>query len=257
MEGMKSLGMNAGLGGARKSAGRARFIPRQVIPVAPVVLLLFAILSISGCTGLTSAPKAAAIQSSAPGNGALVLNANKASLSFSSVKVGSNSVLSVIFTNAGNSNVTISNVTISGAGYTAGGVSSGMILTPGQTATLNVTFAPAGTGAIPGSVTVTSDAANSPATISLTGIGANSSATGAPSVALSWNPSTSVVAGYNVYRSQVSGGPYSKLDSSIVAADSYTDSGVLSGQTYFYVVTSVSAAGVESADSAQTSATVP
>ena len=67
----------------------------------------------------------------------------------------------------------------------------------------------------------------------------------------------SVVAGYNVYRSQTSGGPYSKLDSSIVAADAYTDSSVQSGQTYYYVVTSVTSSGVESADSTQVSATVP
>jgi fibronectin type 3 domain-containing protein len=60
-----------------------------------------------------------------------------------------------------------------------------------------------------------------------------------------------------VYSSGVSGGPYSKLDSSIVTTDSYTDSTVQSGQTYYFVVTSVTTAGVESADSAQVSVTIP
>jgi hypothetical protein len=46
-----------------------------------------------------------------------VLNANPTSLSFGNVTTGTNSVLPVTLTNAGNSNVTISNVTISGAGF--------------------------------------------------------------------------------------------------------------------------------------------
>jgi len=184
----------------------------------------------------------------------LILNANKTSLSFSSVNIGSNSILPVVFTNGGNSNVTISNVTVSGAGYTAGGVQAGQIVTPGQTATLNVTFAPAGTGLIPGSVTVTSNATNSPASITLSGTGVQPVS---HSVTLTWTASTSTVSGYNVYRSTVSGGPYTKLNSTLVAATTYVDSTVQAGQTYFYVVTSVDSSGVESADSTEVSATVP
>ncbi len=184
----------------------------------------------------------------------LILNASKTSLSFSSVNIGSNSILPVIFTNGGNSNVTISSVTISGAGYTAGGVQSGQIVAPGQTATLNVTFAPAGTGLIPGSVTVTSNATNSPASVTLSGTGVQPTS---HSVTLTWTASTSTVSGYNVYRSTVSGGPYTKLTSTPVAATTYADTTVQAGQTYFYVVTSVDSSGVESAYSTEVSATVP
>lgn len=184
----------------------------------------------------------------------LTLNANQTTLNFSSVNVGSNSVLPVVFTNGGNSNVTISNVTISGAGYTAGGIQSGQIVAPGKTATLNVTFAPAGTGSIPGNVTVSSNATNSPSSITLSGTGVQ---TVAHSVTLTWVASTSTVVGYNVYRSTVSGGPYTKLNSSVVAATTYADSAVQAGTTYFYVVTSVDSGGVESADSTEVSTTVP
>jgi uncharacterized repeat protein (TIGR03803 family) len=76
-------------------------------------------------------------------------------------------------------------------------------------------------------------------------------------VDLSWNPSISSVAGYNVYRSSVSGGPYSKINSSLVAATSYADVNVQPGQTYFYVTTAVNSAGVESAYSNQASAVIP
>ncbi len=187
-----------------------------------------------------------------------LLTASGSSLNFGSVTVGKSGALSVTLTNAGNSDVTVSKVTMSGAGYSASGVSAGLILAPGQSATLDATFAPAASGNFPGTVTVASNATNSPATISLSGSGAVAQTQSAShSVALTWNPSASVVAGYNVYRSEVSGGPYTKLDSSVVAANSYTDASVQAGLTYYYVVTSVTATGVESADSAQASALVP
>ena len=175
-------------------------------------------------------------------------------LSFGNVTVGKSSALSVTLTNAGNSTVTLSKVSVSGASFSESGVSAGLILAPGQSATLDATFSPASTGNSSGSVTVASNATNSPATIALSGAGTQTSA---HYVALTWVPSASAVAGYNVYRSEVSGGPYSKLDSNFVAADTYTDSTVQAGLTYYYVVTSLTSSGLESPDSVQTSATVP
>jgi fibronectin type 3 domain-containing protein len=79
----------------------------------------------------------------------------------------------------------------------------------------------------------------------------------AHSVTLSWTASTSTVAGYNVYRSSVSGGPYTKLNASPDTSTTYVDSAVQAGQTYYYVVTSVDSAGTESTFSAEVSATIP
>ena len=187
-----------------------------------------------------------------------VLTTNSSSLGFGNVVVGKSSALSVTLTNAGNSNVTVSKVTVSGARYSESGVSAGMILAPGQSVTLDATFSPLAAGSQTGSVTVTSNATNSPTTISFTGDGTQTGPpTAAHEVVLTWTPSTSAVAGYNVYRSQVSGGPYAILDSTMVAADSYTDTNVQAGQTYYYVVTSATAAGVQSVDSTQASATIP
>ncbi len=184
----------------------------------------------------------------------LLLNSSSSTLSFGSVGVSSSSTLNATLTNAGNSSITISTVTISGAGFNASGVSSGLIMAPGQSATLTATFAPSGAGSSTGKVTVASNATNSPDSISLSGTGV---AAVVHSVGLSWSPSTSAVVGYNTYASAQSGGPYTKLTSTPVAATSYTDSTVQAGQTYYFVITSVDSTNQESAYSSEVSALVP
>lgn len=183
-----------------------------------------------------------------------LLSATPTSLSFGRVNTGASSTLAVTLTNSGDSQVTISNVSVSGAGFNASGVSAGQILTPGQRGTLNATFSPAAAGSVTGSLVVASDASNSPATIALSGAGLEV----VPHlVDLSWTASTSVVAGYNVYRGGQSGGPYTKLNSTPVALANDTDRTVQSGQTYFYVVTAVDSNNVESAYSNEVSAVIP
>jgi hypothetical protein len=169
------------------------------------------------------------------------------------VNVSATGTQTVTLTNAGNSAVTISSVSVSGAGFNATGA-SGVILNAGQTTTLTATFTPSAVGSVTGSVSVASNATNSPDKISLSGTGV---AVVNHSVALTWSPSTSTVVGYNTYSSQVSGGPYTKLTSAPVSATSYTDSNVTAGQTYYFVVTSVDSNNMESAYSAEASALVP
>ena len=182
----------------------------------------------------------------------LLLTANPTSLSFGSVNVSSNKMLSVTISNTGNSSVTIASVSQSGPGFSASGASSGLIIAAGQTATLNVTFAPSGAGSATGNVSVTSNATDSPASIGLTGSGAVQH-----TVTLTWNASTSTVTGYYAYRGTISGGPYTKLSTSATGSTTFTDSTVQSGSTYFYVVTAVDSAGVESNDSNAVSASIP
>lgn len=77
------------------------------------------------------------------------------------------------------------------------------------------------------------------------------------SVALSWNPSSSVVIGYNLYRGTQSGGPYAKQNSSVLSGTTYSDSNIVSATTYYYVSTSVNADNEESAYSNEATATIP
>lgn len=83
-------------------------------------------------------------------------------------------------------------------------------------------------------------------------------APGVHTVTVTWNASsTSGLAGYNVYRSTTSGGPYSRITSTPTTALQFTDSAVTAGKTYFYVVTAIGGNGVESVTSNEMKATVP
>ncbi len=176
-------------------------------------------------------------------------------LSFGNVTTGTSSpTQNITITNTGNSNVAISQINLTGAGYSMTGGSAPVTLSPSQNITLVVQFSPTTTGSLPGSITLLSNATGSPTTISLSGTGV------APvqhSASLTWNASTSTVAGYNVYRSTVSGSGYTKINSSLITTLTYADSTVQSGTTYFYVTTAVDSSGSESANSNQVIAAIP
>jgi hypothetical protein len=88
-------------------------------------------------------------------------------------------------------------------------------------------------------------------------LGQGCSATVSHSVSLTWTPSASPnIAGYNVYRSSTTGGPYALLNSALVTAP-YIDTSVTAGQTYYYVITAVNTSNQQSGYSTQTQATVP
>lgn len=80
----------------------------------------------------------------------------------------------------------------------------------------------------------------------------------APSVRLDWKASTSSgVSGYKVYRGTSAGGPYARITGSTLPALTYEDPNVVSGRSYYYVVTAVKTSGAESAFSGEARAIVP
>jgi Abnormal spindle-like microcephaly-assoc'd, ASPM-SPD-2-Hydin len=176
------------------------------------------------------------------------------SVNFGNVAIGSPGTQPVTLTNSGNASLNISQATISGSGFSMSGITTPMTLTAGQNATVSVQFAPQESGSVTGTISLVSNATNSPTLISLSGTGVQPPS---HSAALSWTASTSAVIGYNVYRGTESGGPYTKLNSSVIAATNYTDSTVQAGQTYYYVVTAVNSSDIESVYSNQVSAAIP
>jgi hypothetical protein len=206
-----------------------------------LTLLLSAVI-LSGCAGATGAGTTGG------------LTAATASISFGNVNTGTTVTRSVSITNAGAAGLSVSNVSISGAGFSVSGVPAGLTLTPGQAADLSVTFAPSSAGTVTGKVTVADATSPVPLAVALSGTGVTPSG---HSVTLTWNASTSSVAGYRTYRATIAGGPYTSLNSSPNPQLQWKDSTVQAGTTYYYVVTAVDANSTESPFSNQASGAVP
>ena len=99
------------------------------------------------------------------------LTASPTNLAFSGTQVGNSTNLSETLTNTGGSTVAISQVNLTGASFSTSGLSNFPInLTSGQSVTFNVTFTPTSAGTASGSLSVASNAANSPG-IALSGTG--------------------------------------------------------------------------------------
>jgi len=176
------------------------------------------------------------------------------SLALGSVGVGQTGSKTVTLTNSGGSGVIVNSVSISGAGLGISGLSTPFTLGASQSSTFTVTFTPAISGAVTGTVYLTDNSPTTSVSIPVTATGV-----AAPShdVMVQWTASTSNVSGYNTYRGTVTGGPYAKLTSTPTAATTYDDQSVQAGQKYYYVVTSVAADSTESGYSNEASATVP
>ena len=212
--------------------------------------------TVSGSLSLVS--NAANSPASLPLNGTstsstATLQVSTNSLTFGSVNAGTTSTKSVTLTNAGNANVTVSGISIGGTNFSLSGAGA-VTLSAGQTDTFSVLYTPTGSETDSGSVSIVSNATGSPAAVALSGTGVAQQTT--HSVQLNWNDSDSTIVGYNVYRSTTSGTGY-VLVSSMVGPDSYSDTSVQSGTTYYYVTTAVDGTGTESAYSNEAQAIVP
>ena len=119
------------------------------------------VVSLKGTGASTSAP--------------VDLTVAPASLNFGSLAVSKPSpAQTVLVSNNGAGSVTVSNIAVSGP-FASTGNSLPMTLSAGQNMPLNITFTPNGIGTASGSLTITSDAANSPSVVSLAGTGTSTS----------------------------------------------------------------------------------
>ncbi len=180
------------------------------------------------------------------------LAVSPATLSFGTVTVGQSKSLTASLT-ANGSSITVSSANMSTSEFTISGLALPLTLTAGQSTSFTVTFKPQSSGAATASGAYNSNASNPSLAQALNGTGA---AAPQRSVVLSWNPSSSTVVGYNVYRGNTSGGPYAKINS-LNADTTFTDSSVQSGKSYFYVTTAVDGSGNESANSNQAQVAIP
>jgi len=100
-----------------------------------------------------------------------VLQPTSSTISFGSVQVGNSSTQSETLTNSGGSSVSITQANLSGSAFSLSGLNLPLTLIPGQSFTFGVVFAPNSAGNVTGSISVVSNASNSPLAISLGGSG--------------------------------------------------------------------------------------
>jgi HYDIN/CFA65/VesB-like, Ig-like domain len=205
------------------------------------VAMLAAGLSASGCGG--------------SGGTALqpILSVNVRTMDFGNVAVNSTRSLEATFSNTGTGPLILEPSSISGAAFTASGLGAGVTLDPGQYIVLTVNFQAAAAGGAQGALNVSSSNSSSTVNIPLFGTGILS----AHSATLNWDPASSNVVGYNVYRSPLSGGAWVRLNSAPIPQSAYTDWDAASGISYQYAVTSVSPRNIESAFSNLVPAAIP
>lgn len=173
-----------------------------------------------------------------------------ATLSFGNVGVGTTKTLTLGLDATGEA-VTISSVSSSSSQFTVLGVEFPLTIPAGHELSLNVTFKPQNNGNKSATLSFASNAGNSPSSEPLKGSGT------ALYVTLSWNPSTSQVSGYNVFRSTSPTGALTKLNSELDPETAYTDATIVGGKTYYYATTAVSSTGRQSAYSNRVEVVVP
>ena len=179
------------------------------------------------------------------------LTVTPATLNFGNVAVGGTATLAASLSATGGS-VTVSSASSSSSQFAVRDANFPLTVPAGQEVSLNVTFTPQHSVKSSGTLTFISNAADSPTSEALTGVGT------APYVSLSWNASSSPdVAGYNVYRKTSANNTYTKINSKLDQNTNYTDTTVAGGNTYFYATTAVNSSGKESGYSNRVQVSVP
>jgi len=181
------------------------------------------------------------------------LGVTPATLNFGNVTVASSATLQATLT-ASNAAVTISSDRTASSEFAIVGLNLPVTIPAGQSLPVTIQFTPNASGTASSKVGFISNAANSPTVEPVTGTGV---AQTAYSVNLSWDAGSGSAVGYNVYRGTVETGPFSKINSTLDASTSYTDSAVVCGTTYYYATTEVNAQGQESSYSNEVEAVIP
>ena len=221
------------------------------------VLSLFSWLFICGC----------AITSDNSGKALLV---DPSSLTFGRVIVGGNSWQNVTISNTRGAILIITQANIRGTSFNVAGLTLPLTLSPGESSSFSVRFAPTVAGNLAGSVSLVSNASRSPAMIALTGNGIQPPSTPpvisgvailnvtSSGALISWTtdkPSTSQVE----WGASASYGNSSPLDSSMVTSHAVALGGLSANTLYHFRVKSQDAAGsqVVSNDSTFTTSAAP
>jgi len=231
-------------------------VRNRINPTIQFGLLLVLMMCVaSGCGGTkTAGGSPSPTPSPTPVNGSPSLSATPSSVAFGTQVLNTAMTQTVKITNTGTVPVAITQNTIAGTGFSVG-ITTPINLNAAQSVNVPVVFNPGAAGTVNGNLTLVSNGTTI-LSVPLSGTGL---APLAHSVDVTWAASSSSpLQGYNVYRSTVSGGPYTKI-SPVLSPTTllFTDTTPLSGKQYFYVVTALATSGAESSASSEVAVTIP
>jgi hypothetical protein len=109
--------------------------------------------------------------------------ASPSSVNFGTVTTGNSNSQPIVISNAGSASVTISQFAVTGTAFSTTGLAAPLTIQAGGSVTFSAVFKPTTTSSVSGSISLVSNAPNSPMSISLAGQG-----TAAGSASLSVNP---------------------------------------------------------------------
>jgi len=185
-----------------------------------------------------------------------------ASVNFGARTIKTSTSQSVILTNTGNISLSISSISGANPVFSVSGISKGVTLSPGQKLEFQVWFHPTAIGKAAVTISLDSSSGAAPVNLAVAGSASNSTisapaAVPSHSVTLDWTDHNVSAKGYHVYRSEMSGGPFYRINQGKLEATTYKDSEVVGGAHYSYVVTAVGEGGPESAYSNEVSVEIP
>jgi hypothetical protein len=156
------------------------------------------------------------------------LTATPASLTFTNITVGQNQSQTETVKNTGGVSATISSATAAGAGFSISGITTPVTLTPGQSASFSVTFAPQSAGNFSGSVAIASNASNPALNVTLTG-SAIAQSTGTLTATPASLTFTNITVGQNQSQTETvknTGGVSATISSATAAGAGFSISGI-------------------------------
>src|SRR5277367_6895503 len=173
------------LEGARVTgASRSRQFALESIlrPLAGVVALVV-ILVTSGCVGVTG-------KGTTPAVTGVAIEISPSSVSFGDVAMGQSATKTLTLTNTGTEALSVSGISVAGTGFTASGPHLPISLAAGQSTSISAVFKPTAAKANTGTITIASNAEDSPSLVALSGTGTTTSTPPATPAALTTTPNS-------------------------------------------------------------------
>lgn len=147
-----------------RTASPKSLSPKRIVEAAAALLLLAGLSLMTGCQGVSAGPGSGGQQSGTLSFGAAILD-------FGNVMSGSSKPLTVTATNTGSASITVSGAAISTKYFALTAPSLPVTLAAGQSTTVSIQFKPNAAGNFSANLTLTSNASDSSASITLKGMG--------------------------------------------------------------------------------------